>query len=71
MAKLYQAMLITYVLADNKKEAKIIASENEDDWTRWMVHDIKSVDSLPQKWTDSIPWGEDRNRTCSQILESE
>jgi hypothetical protein len=71
--RLYEVTLTTvvYVMAENGAEAcriaKSHASDEEPDSHE--ATEITGMDGVPRAWRDSIPYGEEQDRTVRQILE--
>lgn len=64
MKKLYRVEIIEMVMADNETDAKSIAVKNAD-IVDCKAHEAKSC---PSDWYDYIPWGEENDRTCGDII---
>jgi hypothetical protein len=64
--KLYEATITIYVMAENDIEAQIAATNMDEPFTSW---DVMEVEQVEEKWMFLIPWGEDSDRCCFDIIE--
>lgn len=69
MPKLYRVQIAYYVLAEN--EAKAEQFHPGIDGARYETYEMYDVSDLDEWEKDTVPYGEERGRTCQQILEGE